>query len=848
MKAFIRMSLCIGALATQSALAQPTFSHPDRIRYDGHCFQIEGKDTFLFSGAFHYFRCPKELWHDRFQKIKDAGFNAVETYVAWNWSEQKKPTGPSDDSQVDLRDLDAWLTMAEDEFGLYTIVRPGPYICSEWASGGFPNWLQAFTPAKTKRTLWYRSDDPVFELWSEHWYREVAYVVGKHQLTKKLPGQKGMILWQVENEYDYAGLPDDAKRNYVHFLIEASKSLGIEVPIFTCWTNAVRFPKGDQVLSQAFDNPNQYNRWGIENVIDALKRQHDAQPWAPKMVTEFQGGWFGGVGNEAALEQDGIDTVQTSSHTLLAIANGLTGLNYYMLFGGTNFGDWAGQGITTSYDYAAPIREWGGTGDKFYAVKAIGGMLQKYGQDLARSEEVPPPTSPDPKVQVYARKGASGAFFVFAWNRDRTQSAYGTLSGGIPFALNPFATGVYRYEGNPQAGEWLIKGDTPGGHGPALSEKGTRLTEATCSRGEAVGWKTVVDGKASTTDLGIWDSRPIFYQFPAGSQGDAYMWLQIGKDGELYLPGWPEGELRQGGLSWRSRGATGVFFNPGWPNGGPGMEKPRGILNARTFRKLPQGKPVTGWKSKRLVDQADRTLISEKLDTKTWDRDAGPSRFPPHSTVIARAVVMLDSDPSSDTVLSTEGVDDIGDFYVNGQHVGHLSEYGVPGTFTVGKALHRGENSIAVVIRNNEGAGGFTGGVALEMPLPESQPLPLKWTTDVTWAPKQSYKLDQTSPIAVNEHPKFSGPRGGGSKALIVKSSVRFPKPGNGPWQILLEAGGDGFLTLNGHPLGRFWEIGPQRGYYLPEPWIQDNNVLEYVAVPGRTGDRITLAELRPLP
>jgi len=32
-----------------------------RIKYDQQCFTIDGKDTFLYSGSFHYFRCPKLL-------------------------------------------------------------------------------------------------------------------------------------------------------------------------------------------------------------------------------------------------------------------------------------------------------------------------------------------------------------------------------------------------------------------------------------------------------------------------------------------------------------------------------------------------------------------------------------------------------------------------------------------------------------------------------------------------------------------------------------------------------------------------------------------------------------------
>src|SRR5580693_1358160 len=78
-------------LAAISAFGAETnarpFLHPDRIRYDSQCLTIDGKDVFIYSGAFHYFRCPKELWRDRFQKIKEAGFNCVETYVAWNWCE-----------------------------------------------------------------------------------------------------------------------------------------------------------------------------------------------------------------------------------------------------------------------------------------------------------------------------------------------------------------------------------------------------------------------------------------------------------------------------------------------------------------------------------------------------------------------------------------------------------------------------------------------------------------------------------------------------------------------------------------------------------------------------------------
>src|SRR3954464_7213732 len=124
------LSVLQTAPSTRPTLAPRVFLHPDRIRYDAQCFTIDDADIFIFSGAFHYFRCPKELWRDRFTTIKQAGFNCVETYVAWNVHEREQPTDVSDFSKVDLADLRDWLTMAHEEFGLYTIVRPGPYICA----------------------------------------------------------------------------------------------------------------------------------------------------------------------------------------------------------------------------------------------------------------------------------------------------------------------------------------------------------------------------------------------------------------------------------------------------------------------------------------------------------------------------------------------------------------------------------------------------------------------------------------------------------------------------------------------------------------------------------------------
>ena len=105
---------CASIVAQTPSSTTKQFPQPQIIRYDGHCLTIDGTDTFIRSAAFHYFRTPRELWRDRFQKIKDAGFNTVETYVPWNWHEREIPSSLSDFSKVDFSEC---RSVAEDGAG-----------------------------------------------------------------------------------------------------------------------------------------------------------------------------------------------------------------------------------------------------------------------------------------------------------------------------------------------------------------------------------------------------------------------------------------------------------------------------------------------------------------------------------------------------------------------------------------------------------------------------------------------------------------------------------------------------------------------------------------------------------
>lgn len=97
---------------------------------------LDGKPFRMISGAMHYFRVLPEQWEDRLIKLKEMGLNTIETYMAWHYHEKEE--GAFDFSG--RLDVGAYIDLCF-RLGLYVVVRPGPYICSECDLGGLPWWL-----------------------------------------------------------------------------------------------------------------------------------------------------------------------------------------------------------------------------------------------------------------------------------------------------------------------------------------------------------------------------------------------------------------------------------------------------------------------------------------------------------------------------------------------------------------------------------------------------------------------------------------------------------------------------------------------------------------------------------
>jgi hypothetical protein len=379
--------------AAMLAEDQPQFSHPQIIRYDSQCFTIHGQDRFLYSASFHYCRCPRELWRDRMLKLKLAGINTIETYVFWNYHEPME-------GRADMTELEAFITLVK-EMGLWMILRIGPYACAEWDAGGFPHWIIA-------QQFPLRSDAPESIKTSQGWYDLVLPIARKNMITEDGP----VILVQIENEYDFWPLPAAQKVKYITALANMAWKRGINVPLITNWCRQTR-DDSNPLMARITDTCDFYPRWNIQKQITPeLAKLRKQKPMSPLGVAELQGGWFSQYGGKLSVDQPGVDAAQLNLLTKSVIEQGVSFANFYMGFGGTNF-QWAARLITTSYDYAAPLREPGGLWSKYYAARLIGSFLDQFGSMTVRAGEAESAVSTHPGVSVSLRRSRqSGVLFV----------------------------------------------------------------------------------------------------------------------------------------------------------------------------------------------------------------------------------------------------------------------------------------------------------------------------------------------------------------------------------------------------------------------------------------------------
>ncbi|KAH9668627.1 Beta-galactosidase 10 [Citrus sinensis] len=241
---------------------------------------------------------------------------------------------------------------------MYMILRIGPFVAAEYNYGGIPVWLH-YIPGTV-----FRNDTEPFKVENEYGYYESFY--GE--------GGKRYALWAAK--------------------MAVAQNIGVP------W-----------IMCQQFDTP--------DPVINTCNSFYCDQftphsPSMPKIWTENWPGWFKTFG--------GRDPHRPSEDIAFSVARffqkGGSVHNYYMYHGGTNFGRTAGGPfITTSYDYEAPIDEYGlPRNPKWGHLKELHGAIKLCEHALLNGERSNLSLGSSQEADVYA--DSSGACAAFLANMD----------------------------------------------------------------------------------------------------------------------------------------------------------------------------------------------------------------------------------------------------------------------------------------------------------------------------------------------------------------------------------------------------------------------------------------------
>lgn len=334
-------------------------------------FLLNGKPFVVKAAELHYPRIPRPYWEHRIKMCKALGMNTVCLYVFWNIHEQQE--GKFD--FTGNNDVAEFCRLAQRN-GLYVIVRPGPYVCAEWEMGGLPWWLLK------KKNIRLREPDPSFMERVKLFERKV----GEQLASLTIQNGGPIIMVQVENEYGSYG----ENKAYVSAIRDIVRQSGFDkVTLFQCdW--ASNFEKNgldDLVWTMNFGTG--------ADIDQQFRRLGELRPNAPQMCSEFWSGWFDKWGarhetRPAKAMVEGIDEM---------LSKGIS-FSLYMAHGGTSFGHWAGANSpgfapdVTSYDYDAPINEYGQATPKYWELRHT---MEKYND----GGKLPaPPKAPMPVITI----------------------------------------------------------------------------------------------------------------------------------------------------------------------------------------------------------------------------------------------------------------------------------------------------------------------------------------------------------------------------------------------------------------------------------------------------------------
>ncbi len=370
-----------------------------RLSFTNYYMELDGAPVFGVSGEFHFSRCSPAFWEDELIKMKLGGVTIVSTYLFWNHHEEIEGVFRFDGR----RDLRRFIALCA-KHALLVILRLGPFCHGEARNGGLPDWLYG-------KPFEVRSLDESFLAQVRRLYSAAARQV--HGLLWKDGGP--VIACQLDNEYGHSAAPWEMTAGvsdewtppgsdgdaYILALKRIALDVGLEVPFYTCTAWGGAAAPSDETLplwgGYAYQPWLFYHGPGVhpatpeylyrDNHNNGIPQTYNFAPAYPpeKMpyaCCEMGGGMMCSYRYRFVLPYESVDAMAN-----IKMASGCNFVGYYVYHGGTNpRGETApylneNQVCKLSYDYQAPLGEYGQARPSYHRLRA----LHLLGQTLAAS-------------------------------------------------------------------------------------------------------------------------------------------------------------------------------------------------------------------------------------------------------------------------------------------------------------------------------------------------------------------------------------------------------------------------------------------------------------------------------
>lgn len=391
------------------------------IRVNNLYLEEGGKPQLPVMGEVHYCRINPRYWRDVLQKAKASGVNIISTYCLWSLHEETEGT-PSWQGQLNLR---KFIELCK-ETGLKVHLRIGPYCNAEIRNGGLPDWII------NNPNLKARTNDPLYLNYVKQWYKEVY-----DQIKGLLYKDGGPIMAvQLENEYVTPGLVVP----HLMTLKKMAQEIGYDVPLYTMthWMSS-DYPKGEiipyagyyietpwtthgkeEIATSNFEYFT-YNRLSDNIGTDIIKIKGDVESLSgkdnssPYFTCEVGVGTTNFYGRRAIVPKE-----MAGENITLRLGCGVNLMGYYMYAGGTNptgvINTFQSSGPRISYDYQAPIREFGTLGTVMNETRMFNYFMNDFGTSLAPAVAYLPVSNQKKENLQWAVRMADNAGYLFCSN------------------------------------------------------------------------------------------------------------------------------------------------------------------------------------------------------------------------------------------------------------------------------------------------------------------------------------------------------------------------------------------------------------------------------------------------